>query len=62
MYSIAQKRMDSGIVEDDPKFVVVNNGTGVQIIILSGDADSQASSMFTELNKHKVYEFSSCIY
>jgi len=41
VYSIAQNRMDSGVIEDEPKFVVINNGTGVQIIVLSENINSQ---------------------
>ena len=46
VYTVAQKRIDESD-EEDQKVIVINNGTGVQVIVLSENSDNQA--------KHTIY-------
>merc|ERR1712223_732497 len=40
VYTVAQKRIDESD-EEDQKVIVINNGTGVQVIVLSENSDNQ---------------------
>ena len=57
VYSIAQNRMDSGVIEDEPKFVVINNGTGVQIIVLSENINSQVCTKQKQIQRIYITNF-----
>ena len=55
VYTVAQKRIDDNKEEDDTsRVVVINNGTGVQVIVLPENEDKQ-ERLLTKQNMQNFY-------